>query len=105
MLPALEKLAAGEAKRPRWELADVFREYGEAYRQAHSLPLFDLQVRHAIEVCRTEALGGHLDRYSRCGHPAISYNSCLMGSTSLWGVQRERCFVSLADHMFLLPIK
>ena len=30
----------------------------------------------AIEHCRTAALGGHLDRCSRCGHQAISYNSC-----------------------------
>src|SRR6185312_12484184 len=30
----------------------------------------------AIERCRTAALGGHLDQCSRCGHQAISYNSC-----------------------------
>jgi hypothetical protein len=76
MLPALEKRAAGAAKRPRWELADVFREYGEAYRQAHSLPLFDLQVMHAIEVCRTEALGGHLEQCDSCGFQRPCYNSC-----------------------------
>jgi putative transposase/transposase-like zinc-binding protein len=33
-------------------------------------------VLHAIEHCRTSTLGGHLDRCSRCGHRAISYNSC-----------------------------
>jgi hypothetical protein len=26
--------------------------------------------------CRTAALGGHLDECTRCGHRAISYNSC-----------------------------
>ena len=31
---------------------------------------------HAIEHCRTSTLGGHLDRCSRCGHRAISFNSC-----------------------------
>ena len=30
----------------------------------------------AIERCRTAALGGHLDECTRCGHRAISYNSC-----------------------------
>lgn len=30
----------------------------------------------AIERCRTAALGGHVDECSRCGHRAISYNSC-----------------------------
>jgi hypothetical protein len=26
--------------------------------------------------CRTAALGGHVDECTRCGHRAISYNSC-----------------------------
>lgn len=30
----------------------------------------------AIEVCRTEILGGHLDVCDSCGHSAPSYNSC-----------------------------
>jgi hypothetical protein len=30
----------------------------------------------AIVRCRTSALGGHVDACSRCGHRAISYNSC-----------------------------
>ena len=86
MPPALEQPAAGEAKRPRWELADVFREYGEAYRQTHRLPLSHRKVLHAIEVCRTEALGGHLEQCDSCGFQRPCYNSCLMVSDSLWGV-------------------
>jgi hypothetical protein len=39
-------------------------------------------VLDAIARCRTAALGGHRDRCIRCGHRAISYNSCLMGSSS-----------------------
>ncbi len=30
----------------------------------------------AVERCRTEALGGHLDECESCGHFTISYNSC-----------------------------
>lgn len=30
----------------------------------------------ATERCRTAALGGHRDQCVRCGHQAISYNSC-----------------------------
>jgi putative transposase/transposase-like zinc-binding protein len=30
----------------------------------------------AIEVCRTAALGGHVDECDQCGHQVISYNSC-----------------------------
>ena len=30
---------------------------------------------HAIEVCRTAALGGHVDKCDSCGHRSISYRS------------------------------
>jgi hypothetical protein len=34
----------------------------------------------AIELCRSAALGGHVERCQDCGHSRIAYNSCLMGS-------------------------
>lgn len=61
---------------PGIEVADVFRSYGPAYREAHQLPYNHLRVMHAIEVCRTAVLGGHTDRCDNCGHLEISYNSC-----------------------------
>jgi hypothetical protein len=30
----------------------------------------------AIEICRTAALGGHIDRCQDCAHTRIAYNSC-----------------------------
>ena len=30
----------------------------------------------AIAVCRTQELGGHLDRYDACGFERAAYNSC-----------------------------
>src|SRR5581483_10287567 len=30
----------------------------------------------AIEICRTAALGGHVERCDDCGHTRIAYNSC-----------------------------
>jgi hypothetical protein len=65
-----------ESARPRYEVADIFREYGKQYRRSHSLPLSDLKVMHAIEVCRTVYLGGHMERCDRCGFERIAYNSC-----------------------------
>jgi hypothetical protein len=64
--------------RPRLEVADVFREYGQTYRQAHGSSMSPEQrrVMRAIELCRTHALGGHVDRCDQCGHQVISYNSC-----------------------------
>ena len=35
-----------------------------------------MRAMHAIEVCRTAELGGHIDECEECGHVKISYNSC-----------------------------
>jgi len=64
--------------RPKFEVADVFRRYGEAYRQEHgaSLSMAQRRVMTAIEVCRTAVLGGHLEQCDHCGHQRNAYNSC-----------------------------
>src|SRR6202161_3130114 len=64
--------------RPKLEVADVFRRYGEAYRQEHGASLCTAQRRvlTAIEVCRTAVLGGHLEQCDQCGHQRNAFNSC-----------------------------
>ena len=62
--------------RPAFELAGIFRQYGDAYRQTHELPLQQKRVMRAIEVCRTAALGGHVEKCSQCDLTRIAYNSC-----------------------------
>jgi Putative transposase/Transposase zinc-binding domain len=62
--------------RPVLEVADIFRQHGPAYRQAHALPVSRQRVMHAIEVCRTAALGGHLERCDQCAYERPVYNSC-----------------------------
>ena len=57
------------------EVADIFRQCGTPYRHIHKLPLNQLRTMHAIEICRTAELGGHVDQ-CECGHIRISYNSC-----------------------------
>jgi Putative transposase/Transposase zinc-binding domain len=63
---------------PLLEVADIFRQYGPAYRDMHGASLSPQQRRamRAIELCRTAALGGHVDQCDHCGHQTISYNSC-----------------------------
>jgi hypothetical protein len=70
--------------RPTLEVADIIRAQGESFseRSRSWLTWAQKKVLYAIERCRTAALGGHRDRCVRCGHRAISYNSCLMGSSS-----------------------
>jgi hypothetical protein len=63
-------------QRPALELADIFRQHGPAYRQAHSLPVQQHRLMRAIETCRTAALGGHVDKCDQCQFTRISYNSC-----------------------------
>ena len=76
-MPSVAIQTAGNLKsaRPCYEVADIFREYGEQYRRSRSLPLSDLKVMHAIEVCRTAYLGGHLERCDSCGFERIAYSS------------------------------
>src|SRR6266851_4332883 len=62
--------------RPTLEVADVFRRYGDAYRQGHALSPDQRRVMTAIETCRTAALGGHLEQCDGCGHQRNAYNSC-----------------------------
>lgn len=63
---------------PTLTVADVFRRFGEAYRDevGPSLSTAQRRVMTAIERCRTAALGGHVDQCDRCGHTRVWYNSC-----------------------------
>ena len=64
--------------RPTHDLAEVFRRYGDAYRQQAGAACSTAQrrVMAAIETCRTAALGGHVEQCDACGHQRIAYNSC-----------------------------
>ena len=63
---------------PPVEVADVIRAAGESfYKQSQQwFTWLHLKVLNAILRCRTAALGGHVDACSKCGHQAVSYNSC-----------------------------
>ena len=62
--------------RPAFELADIFLRSGEPYRREHRLTRQQLRAMRAIEVCRTAALGGHVEKCSQCEYSRIAYNSC-----------------------------
>jgi len=48
---------------PALEVADIFRRHGPAYVHAHGghLGRVERRVMSAIELCRTSALGGHVE--------------------------------------------
>jgi hypothetical protein len=101
--------------RPPFEVADIIRQYGTRFIDAHRawLTAQHLRVLRAIAHCRTAALGGHLDQCAACGHRAISYNSCrnrhcpkcLTHARDQWLAERERELlpVGYAHVVFTLP--
>jgi len=64
--------------RPALEVADIFRRHGEAFRRRHGghLGRVERRIMAAIEVCRTPALGGHVEQCGDCGLVRCVYNSC-----------------------------
>jgi len=64
--------------RPTLEVADIVRAHGDEFRRAHaeSLSAGQKRVLRNIELCRTAALGGHLEQCDQCGHERNAYNSC-----------------------------
>jgi len=65
-----------ENNNPKLEVADIFRLYGDQFRQNIKLPVAQRKVMRHIEVCRTAELGGHIEQCSDCGFERNSYNSC-----------------------------
>ena len=64
--------------RPTLEVADIVRRTGNSFweQQQSHLAWPHRKVLDAVVRCRTAALGGHRDQCVRCGHQAISFNSC-----------------------------
>src|SRR5829696_7542707 len=87
------------------EVADVFRRHGEAYRRCHDghLGRVERRVMSAIELCRTAALGGHVEACDSCEHSRVAYNSCRnRHCPKCQGVARERWLA--AREADLLPV-
>ena len=64
--------------RPQLEVADIFRRHGPAFRATHEghIGRVERRVMTAIELCRTAALGGHVQSCQDCSHSRVVYNSC-----------------------------
>jgi len=62
--------------RPQYEIADIFKQYGEDYRKTHAMTDDQRKVMAAIMTCRTSRLGGHQETCDQCGSIRNSYNSC-----------------------------
>jgi hypothetical protein len=93
-----ESVVAAAGERPTLEVADIVRRHGVAFLTRYGAGLSTAQRRalHDVAVCRTAALGGHVQRCLGCGYEAIAYNSCrnrhcpkCQGSRTAAWLQRE----------------
>jgi hypothetical protein len=64
------------ASTPGLEVATIVRTHGAAVRQQQALSREQRQALRAIAVCRTPALGGHVDVCAACGFERPAYHSC-----------------------------
>ena len=58
---------------PQWEVADVLRKVDLSNQ---NFTIYQEKTLRALTLCRTAALGGHVDACEACGNISISYNSC-----------------------------
>jgi len=59
-----------------WEVAEIFRRHGAAYRAQYQLLPSQLRAMQDIEACRTAYFGGHLKQCDHCGGQVYAYHSC-----------------------------
>lgn len=76
MHPAGAHVAPVEAVRPSIELADIVRRFGDELMSRRVLNIEQRRALHAISLCRSARLGGHVDVCNECGHQRPAYNSC-----------------------------
>jgi hypothetical protein len=65
-------------REPRLEVAEIFRRYEEKFLSCwgHTLSSQQRKALWDLGVCRTAALGGHLEQCDSCGHERPAYDSC-----------------------------
>lgn len=64
-------------EKPRFELAEVFQRYLEAYGETHKLSSYERKVVWRIMACRTAEMGFHQEEVcDLCGYSEPAYDSC-----------------------------
>ena len=86
-------------------LAEIFRQYGPAYRESHCNELLPshLRVMWCIEHCRTEALGGHIYTCLHCKEMVYSYHSCQNRHCNLCQSHKAQEWLEQTSALMQLP--
>ena len=62
--------------KPRYEMQDIFRLYGDDYIARHQLNSMQLKAIRDISICRTSAMGYNAKECGGCKNIEFAYNSC-----------------------------
>ena len=89
---------------PSHELATVIHNFLAFFNTANKLQAHKLRVLDALQVCRTEYMGGHIEACEGCGVVRMAYNSCRNRHCPKCGaIEKEKWIMNReAD---LLPVK
>lgn len=93
-------------ERPALEVAEVIRQHEDAFLERHGSGLTATQRKalRDLAVCRTAALGGHVEHCLDCAHERIAYNSCRnRHCPKCQALARARWLDRQAEH--LLPVE
>ena len=72
----LESFVTVGTIKPKYEVADVIRQYGDVYRRKYHVSWEQEKAMRDIVRCRTAALGGYVEECDRCGRLRIRYCGC-----------------------------
>ncbi len=86
------------------ELSTVIHNFLPSYNTKNKLPAHKLRVLDALQKCRTEYMGGHIEACENCGEVRTAYNSCRNRHCPKCGaIDKEKWIINReAD---LLPVK
>jgi len=62
--------------KPKYEMQDIFRLYGDDYIARHKLNAMQLKAIRDISTCRTSAMGYNAKECGDCKNIEFAYNSC-----------------------------
>ncbi|MCK5201587.1 MAG: IS91 family transposase [Spirochaetales bacterium] len=89
---------------PTHELATIIKHFLPSFNNKNKLPPHKLRALDALQKCRTEYMGGHIEACNDCGVVRIAYNSCRNRHCPKCGaIDKEKWIMNReAD---LLPVK
>jgi hypothetical protein len=90
----------------RLEVADVFRQYGKKFqsRWGHTLSPQQRKAMRDIGICRTAALGGHVEECDHCSNRLTVFNSCRnRNCPKCQSRSRDKWLAKQAEQMLPVP--